>query len=309
MVQYSLEAVNTLLAQIHQINGRPNFSSLWNLAYEIFDALRKLDHPDHPTDGWSGYLMTREEFALRSASTWQDPEDVGKYFTMPNEAITTGDQSAAKGKWKYKNDLHTSHEVIKMALKATFERVINKAYHTTGTTGLMGDGFGQLNPYEILQKMRVMYGRATVQEIEAKLLLLNNPMDRNLPVEVMLKDIEDVQRLMLANPADKMEMSEVQLCLFGLIKLSKTGGLYAKALERWNAKDLHLRQRWVNFKTHFVEEYEKMLAAGGGTSMAMEGYGAGFQAIDDDGSSLAESIIQYAERANESDHKVSGIEE
>ena len=147
MVQYSLEAVNALLAQIHRINGRPNFSSLWNLAYKIYDALRKLDHPDHPTDGWSGYLMTREEFALRSASTWQDPKDVGKYFTMPNTAITTGDQSAAKGKWKYKNELHTSHETIKMALNATFERVIDKAYHTTG---LMGDGYGQLNPYEIL---------------------------------------------------------------------------------------------------------------------------------------------------------------
>ena len=97
MVQYSLEAVNALLAQIHQINGRPNFSSLWNLAYEIYDALRKLDHPNHPADGWSGYLMTREEYSLQSAIAWQDPEDVGKYFTMPNTAITTCDQSVAKG--------------------------------------------------------------------------------------------------------------------------------------------------------------------------------------------------------------------
>ena len=31
-----------------------------------------------------------------------------------------------------------------MALKATFERVIDKAYHTTGNTGIMGDSFGQL---------------------------------------------------------------------------------------------------------------------------------------------------------------------
>ena len=54
-------------------------------------------------------------------------------------------------------------------------------------------------------------------------------MDRNLPVEVMIHDIKDVQRFLLANPADKMELSDVQLCTHGLIKLSKTGRLYEKA--------------------------------------------------------------------------------
>ena len=50
-------------------------------------------------------------------------------------------------------------------------------------------------------------------------------MDRNLPVEVMIRDIKDVQRFLLANPADNMELTDVQLCTHGLIKLSKTGGL------------------------------------------------------------------------------------
>ena len=73
-----------------------------------------------------------------------------------------------------------------MALKATFERVIDKAYNTTGNNDIMGDGFGQLTPFEILQRLRKTYGRANIQEIEAKLLHLINPMDRNLPVEVMI---------------------------------------------------------------------------------------------------------------------------
>ena len=54
-------------------------------------------------------------------------------------------------------------------------------------------------------------------------------MDRNLLVEVMIQDIEDVQRFLLANPADNMELTEVQLCTHGLIKISKTGGIYANA--------------------------------------------------------------------------------
>ena len=70
MVLYSFEAVIALMNQIKKIQGRPTFGSLWHLAQAFYDALRKLDHADHPTDGWSGYLMTKEEFALRSATNW-----------------------------------------------------------------------------------------------------------------------------------------------------------------------------------------------------------------------------------------------
>ena len=111
-----------------------------------------------------------------------------------------------------------------MEIKSTFERAIDKAYHTTGNTGIMGDGFGQLTPFEILQRLNKTYGQANIKEIEAKLLHFNNPMDRNLPVEVMIRDIEDVQRFLLANPADNMKLMDIQLCTHGLIKLSKQGG-------------------------------------------------------------------------------------
>ena len=70
MVLYSLEAVNALLSPIQKIQGCTTFSSLWHLAQAFYDALRKLDHADHPTDGWAGYLMTKEEFALGSTTAW-----------------------------------------------------------------------------------------------------------------------------------------------------------------------------------------------------------------------------------------------
>ena len=119
-----------------------------------------------------------------------------------------------------------------------------------------------------------------------------------------------MQRFLLANPADKMELSDVQLCTHGLIKLSKTGGLYAKATKRWNQKDLNERQQWMGFKTHYIGEYEKMLTANGGTTMGQEGYvtcGA-YNVIKDDGSSLAETILQYAERASTAEAHVSDLE-
>ena len=121
----------------------------------------------------------------------------------------------------------------------------------------MGDGFGKLTPFEILQRLRKTYGRANIQEIEVKIIHLNNPMDRNLPVEVMIRDIEDVRQFLLANPANNMELTDVQLFTHGLINLSKTGGQYENATERWNLKDRTIHQQYMEFKTHFIAEYEK----------------------------------------------------
>ena len=66
----------------------------------------------------------------------------------------------------------------------------------------------------------------------------------------------------------------------------------------------------MEFKTHFIAEYEKMLAANEGTTMGQEVYGTGgaYSAIDDDGSSLVERIVQYAERATQAEGKVNKLE-
>ena len=107
MVLYSLEAVNALLSPTQKIQGCPAFSSLWHLAQAFYKALSKLDHADHPTNGWAGYLMTKEEFFLRRTTSWTGPAIVGKYFVMPTGGITSGDQEHAKSEYKYKNKSQT----------------------------------------------------------------------------------------------------------------------------------------------------------------------------------------------------------
>ncbi len=77
MAKITLKATQSILALITRINGRPTFSSLWYLAQAMYEALRMLDHPDYPTDGWAGTLMTQEEYALRSTTAWVDPKYVG----------------------------------------------------------------------------------------------------------------------------------------------------------------------------------------------------------------------------------------
>ena len=134
---------------------------------------------------------------------------------MPTRAITSGDQEQAKGEYEYKKHISDSYDVILTGLKARSERVIEKEYHTTGNTGIMGDGFGQLTPFEILQSLQKTYGRAKIQEIDATLLHLNNLMYSYLPVKEMIKDIEDVQRFLLANPADNMDWRMCNYALMG----------------------------------------------------------------------------------------------
>ena len=148
MVRYSLKAVNSLLSPIQKNQGCPTFNSLWHLSLAFYDYLRKLDHEYHPTDGWAGYLKTKEEFSLKSTTAWTGPEMIWKYFVMPTRAIITGDQEQAKGGYKYKKDISDSYAVILMALKATFKSVIDKAYHNTGNTRIMGGGFGGTNPIQ-----------------------------------------------------------------------------------------------------------------------------------------------------------------
>ena len=53
-----------------------------------------------------------------------------------------------------------------------------------------------------------------------------------------------------------------------------------------------------------------MLAANGSNTMGQEGYGnaGAYQAVEDDGSSLAQSIVQYAKRATTAEAQVSDLE-
>ena len=59
-------------------------------------------------------------------------------------------------------------------------------------------------------------------------------MNRSHPIEVILRGMEEVQIFLLANPEEDRQLSETNLIGYALIKLSKCGGMYAKAIERWN---------------------------------------------------------------------------
>ena len=120
-----------------------------------------------------------------------------------------------------------------MLLTKTLEDVIDPTFHT-GSSGLTTRGFGNTKTYNVLVHIHSLYGKPSLMELEGALLRLNEPMNRSHPIEVMWRGIEEVQIFLLANPEEDRQLSEPNLIGYALIKISKCGGMYVKALERWN---------------------------------------------------------------------------
>jgi len=310
MVKYSFEAVQALLAPIPAIQGRPTFGSLWRLAQSIFETLQKLDNKDYPDTGYAGYMMPPQYFRLFSPVVWTDPPDVGESFVLPRTLVTETDQKTAYNKWTADSTKYETFRAVRGALKDLFERVIDEAFHSSATATSMGlRGFGNDEPPDILLRLQRLYGQPSLQESEQNYMKLYAPMDRTLPPEMMIRGMEEIQLFLAQDPEGNKELSDATLVQFALIKLGKTG-LYAKAIERWNAKDPADRATWTDFKQHLIIEYERMLREGGGSTFGQEGYGAAYHTMEaDDTDSLTESIVQYAERATMAESKVSALEE
>ena len=92
-------------------------------------------------------------------------------------------------------------------------------------------GFVPLMAPQIISCVQLNNKKSGIGEIKKALLRLNEPMDRNMPIEVMLRILEEVHMFLLASPEENRELTEVNIIDHALIKLSETGGFYTKALE------------------------------------------------------------------------------
>ena len=92
-------------------------------------------------------------------------------------------------------------------------------------------GFGNLELRDILFRLMHLYGKPSLDELERALQRFAKPMDKNTPIKVMLRDMEETQMFLMANADEDRALKESQLITHALIKLASTG-LYAKAIQR-----------------------------------------------------------------------------
>ena len=179
--------------------------------------------------------------------------DGGDYFVPPAPAITDQQIRTAQSEWQAKKDHYDNFLHVITALRDLLEAIIDPAYHSAG----MGRrGFGTDKPPAIFFRLQAEYGKPSLHKMDSALRRLNDPMDRNKPIEVML--IEEVQLFLLSHPEPDQELQDNVLIQFGLIKQMKTG-IYSKLIGRWNTKDIFDRDSWAKFRRHCVDEYVKLL--------------------------------------------------
>ena len=57
-----------------------------------------MKQPDHPCEGYAGYMMTQAGYVLYSTTKWKDPVDLGDYFIVPTTTIANTHQKPEERK-------------------------------------------------------------------------------------------------------------------------------------------------------------------------------------------------------------------
>ena len=84
------------------------------------------------------------------------------------------------------------------------------------------------------------------------------------PVEIILKRIEEVKLFLLANTHKDHTLTEPNIISYAVIKLTKTGGVYVKGIEKWQKRPPQDCKKWAEFLARMVEDYKRHLTETGG---------------------------------------------
>ena len=79
---YTIKSLQALVGAkpvgpIDPIHERPTFSSIWHLQQKLGEGLQKVTNTTYTNDGHSGYILSREAFALYLTKERMEPVDVG----------------------------------------------------------------------------------------------------------------------------------------------------------------------------------------------------------------------------------------
>ena len=122
----------------------------------------------------------------------------GIFFEIPANSFNNTEQRIGERRWQVTKDQRDTLENVGLKLVSILEGAIDIAYHT-GTTVMGATGFGPLTAPQIISCMQLSYGKPGIGEIKKALLCLNEPMDRDMPIEFMLRSLEEVKMFLLAS--------------------------------------------------------------------------------------------------------------
>ena len=92
-------------------------------------------------------------------------------------------------------------------------------------TSMVRRGFRNDKTPAILEHPKRLYGTPSLQELYEALLRLHEPIDCNQPVQLIIRTNEEFQMFLMENSDGDRELSNVNLIIYVMIKLSKFDGL------------------------------------------------------------------------------------
>ena len=113
-----------------------------------------------------------------------------------------------------------------------YPRLIKQTYHNPADASA-NSGFDMMTPHEAITWVQHAYGKASEEETRANAKCFFTLMSRELTVDVILKDMDDIQFTDIYLPHSNHKFLHQKLIYAGVMKLKGTGGMYSKVIKSW----------------------------------------------------------------------------
>ena len=94
-------------------------------------------------------------------------------------------------------------------------------------------GFGHMTPCQAIIWLQFLYAQALAEEMATNAQRLYIPMNHDLLLDVMLKEMDDIQFAVISFPKFNHKFSHQQMIDTDVINLKSTGAIHSKAIEKW----------------------------------------------------------------------------
>ena len=238
-------------ADLTQIHGEPNFSSLKILTREIKANARSV----HSTLGGAahghlGLVLSPAQYALVSNTPFERVEYPGPLLIQAGTTRLAADELERD----HKEQIRVFREVlgVENALKSQLTKAIEPTYLTAlidpDTYDLQGTIF------DSLRFLMTTYGRVTPEaladEFEKVNAIIYNPA---LPIDVIFNAVVDVSELAGAANIPYTEQQQITIC-YNILNRS---GRVTQDIKEWNRRPVHLKT-WTAFKTYFRRVHSEL---------------------------------------------------
>ena len=231
------------------IDGEPSYQTLYRLEIQATrNAATVAIRLPPPHTNCSGLVEQPAMYVLRVGAPFPRPPFPGDAPTFPpNSNLVQRTNIQNQFNVNLKN--YTICQTTENLLKTMVENAIESPYLAGIHTEMLG--FGNRTLQDIFQYLYQCYGRITPNNLKQNTIKLTTPIDPNLPIAMIFKQIEECQRMATAGRAaftpDQIVKAAETLILHS--------GKYQIAYREWIALP-EANKTYNEFKTRFSNEYQ-----------------------------------------------------